>query len=251
MKSRISRKLLQDKLSFEEAKQLQIKYSAYSSKINAKSKNYLSKEQIQIIAAVDVAYFIKDGKEWGLACIVFWDRIQNRILETNFAIHQITFPYKAGFLGFREARVISSALETAKSTPNLLICDGHGVIHPRSFGEAVHLGFALNIPSFGIAKNPYIGYYDHQSFERIKGNKRPILERNSSENDSTNKKLGYYICLADARKPVFVSVGYKINLETTVQISMELTTNHRQPEPLYLADKLSKEKVQGNYRMKR
>ena len=169
----------------------------------------------------------------------------------NFALQQITFPYKAGFLGFREVPVISSALETAKSTPDLLICDGHGIIHPRSFGEAVHLGLALNIPSFGIAKNPYIGFYDPQSFKRIKGNKRPIWENKPSENDSTNKKLGYYICLADERKPVFISVGYKINLETAVQMAMELTTNHRQPEPLYLADKLTKEKVRGNYRMNR
>ncbi|MFX0010687.1 MAG: endonuclease V [Candidatus Hermodarchaeota archaeon] len=250
MKHSISRKLLQDKISFEEAKQLQIKYSAHSSKINAKSKNNLSKEQIHILAAVDVAYFTKDEKEWGFACAVFWDRVQNRILETNFALQQIIFPYKAGFLGFREARVISSALKTAKSTPDLLMCDGHGLIHPRSFGEAVHLGLALNLPSFGIAKNPYIGYYDPQAFEKIKGNKRPIWENNSSENDSTNKKLGYYICLADGRKPVFISIGYKINLETAVQIAMELNTNHRQPEPLYIADKLTKEKVRGNYRMK-
>ena len=243
MKHSISRKLLQDKISFEEAKQLQIKCSAYSSKINAKSQNHFSKEQIQIIAAVDVAYFTKYEKEWGIACAVFWDRVQNRVLETNFALRPITFPYKAGFLGFREAQVISSALKTAKSQSDLLICDGHGLIHPRHFGEAVHLGFALNIPSFGIAKKPYIGYYNSSMLERIKGNKRPIWENNSSENDTTNKKLGYYICLADERKPVFVSVGYKINLETAVQISTELTINHRQPEPLYLADKLTKEKA--------
>jgi deoxyribonuclease V len=250
MRNRISRKLLQNKISIEEAKHLQIKFSAYSSKINAKSKNQLSKEQLHIIAAVDVSYFTQNQKEWGLACAVFWDRVQNRVLETNIALQQITFPYKAGFLGFREAPVISSVLKTAKRTPDLLICDGHGLIHPRSFGEAVHLGLALNIPSFGIAKNPYIGYYDPQALERIKGNKRPIWENSPSENDSTNKKLGYYICLADERKPVFVSVGYKINLETVVQIAMELTTNHRQPEPLYLADKLTKEKVKGNYKIK-
>lgn len=250
MNDRISRKLLQDNISLEEAKQLQMKYGAYSSKINAKSKKQNSIEQIQIIVAVDVAYFTKDEKEWGLACAVFWDRIQNHVLKTNFALQQIIFPYKAGFLGFREARVISCALKTTKSTPDLLICDGHGLIHPRSFGEAVHLGIALNIPSFGIAKNPYIGYYDSHAFERIKGSKRPIWEKISSENDTTNKKLGYYICLADERKPVFVSVGYKINLEMAVQISMELTTNHRQPEPLYLADKLTKDKINEIFRIR-
>jgi len=243
MKRIISRELLQDNVNFEKAKELQTKYSEITSKINSNLKYQIPEENINIITAVDVSYYFKNGKEWGIGCAVFWDQQQHKYIESSYAKIAIKFPYKTGYLGFRESRVISFALKNSKLKPDLLICDGHGIIHPRCFGEAVHLGLALNIPSMGVAKTPYIGYYDYKTLERKKGIRTPIWKRGPYENSIENEIIGYSICLADDRKPVFISIGYKIAIDLAIDIALRLTTNKRQPNALYLAHKLSKEKV--------
>ena len=118
------------------------------------------------------------------------------------------------------------------------MCDGHGFIHPRRFGEATHLGFALNLPTIGIAKNPFVGVSNWKNLEKKKGKTDPIYE---------NKDLlGYAICLTDNLKPVFISIGYEIDINLCIKIALYLTKNHRQPEPLYLADRLSRNERSKN-----
>ncbi len=125
------------------------------------------------------------------------------------------------------------------------MCDGHGKIHPKRFGEAVHLGVALNLPTVGVAKNPFFGYSKWNDINRLKGNKNPVwVKKLENKIDIiSNELLGYAVCLKNYTKPVFISEGYKINLDTAVTICLATTKNHRQPEPLYLADHLSREKV--------
>ena len=124
------------------------------------------------------------------------------------------------------------------------MCDGHGKIHPKRFGEAVHLGVALNIPTIGIAKNPFIGYSSWNEIEKIKGNKLPIWAKDPNiSKESSNELLGYAVCLDNGLKPVFISEGYKVSLDFALEICLILSKGHKQPEPLHLADILSKEKV--------
>lgn len=215
-----------------DAKKIQIKYSNLLKNEESETLSLKSWHSINYIAAVDISYYSKEKSEYGIACAVLWNFKQNNVKEIQFCKDQINFPYIPGYLGFREVPLMVKSLKMLTSKPNIIICDGHGIIHPRRFGEATHLGFSLNIPTIGIAKNPFVGNSNWKVIERKKGRKTPIVEN--------NVLLGYAICLSDDLKPVFISTGYKIDTSFSVKIALYLTKNHRQPEPLYLADRLSR-----------
>jgi deoxyribonuclease V len=233
------KELLRDDLDFFTAEKIQLKYSHELARMSLISDS-LREKDYNIIVGVDVHYSKEQQREMGVACATFWDFNKKKVIETHFAKMKIKIPYKPGFLGFREAKVITHAIRESKIKADLLMCDGHGIIHPRNFGEAVHLGLVLDIPSIGIAKNPFIGFAVWKSLERVKGAKTPIFLRNPKSNSLNNKILGYAICLADSKKPVFLSIGYKISIEKAISIALETTYDHRQPEPVILADKYAR-----------
>ncbi|MBD3351124.1 MAG: endonuclease V, partial [Candidatus Lokiarchaeota archaeon] len=111
----------------------------------------------------------------------------------------------------------------------------HGINHPSKFGEATHIGFALDIPSIGVAKNPFYGISDYKKINRKKGEKTPIKKNKQT--------LGYAIVVTDNCKPVFTSVGYNVNLSTALKVVLRSSIDHRQPEPLFLADHYSRAKL--------
>ncbi|MFX0175827.1 MAG: endonuclease V, partial [Candidatus Hodarchaeota archaeon] len=148
---------MNDNITFEKAEEIQIKYRNLLKRKERKSK-YKSLKNISLLAGVDISYYSKNNIEWGIACVVLWDLKKNIMVNTSYAHDEVKFPYKPGFLGFRESKLISIAIKNASKSPELIICDGHGINHPKRFGEATQLGLALNIPSFGVAKNPFFGY---------------------------------------------------------------------------------------------
>ena len=237
------KELLIDEITLNEADKIQTKYRKY---IQDEEKNIniiKSTADISILAGVDVSYYLKDNGEYGISCAVLWDLKDNKIITTSFAQGKVNFPYKAGFLGFRESKLISLAINNAPLKPELILCDGHGINHPKKFGEAVQIGLALNIPSFGIAKNPFFGFSNWKSIKRKKGHRLPIWTFNPKESVASNEIIGYSICLAKGKKPVFISVGYGITLDTATNIAMKTTLKNRQPEPLRLADTFSRAKI--------
>ena len=163
MKKTAYKDLLRDDLDFKEAKKIQTILSYEILKLDL-SKEYLRQEDCKVVVGADVHYFKREKVEWGVACAVFWDIDQKKMIETSFATMKIRIPYKPGFLGFREAKIINQAIQDCKIKADLLMCDGHGIIHPRNFGEAVHLGLTLNLPSLGVAKNPFIGFSNWKAF---------------------------------------------------------------------------------------
>ncbi|MFX0083917.1 MAG: endonuclease V [Candidatus Hodarchaeota archaeon] len=237
--------LLGNNYSFEQAELIQIKYQNL---INIISKDDIDNiKLIKTIVGVDISYYHDGDKEYGVACAVLWNIEHDIKEEHNFARDLINFPYKPGFLGFRECKLLTKAISKLPIQPDLIMCDGHGKIHPRRFGEAVHLGFALNIPTIGIAKNPFIGYFNKNGIKKTKGFKIPVWAKNPENISKTslNDLLGYAICLNDGSKPVYISVGYKTTIEIALKISLITAKGHRQPEPLYLADRLSKQKAKS------
>ncbi len=236
--------LLRRNYTFEQAKLIQIKYQNFikSSNIDVNSNDTTS---IKTIAGVDISYYSRKKAEYGVACAVAWN-IENELIEqSSFKSGIIKFPYRPGFLGFRECRLLAKVISKLRRRPDLILCDGHGKIHPRRFGEAVHLGFALNIPTVGVAKNHFIGYSEWNEIKRFKGKKTPIWANKPLNKavELSNELLGCAVCLKTDTKPVFISKGYKINLEAAVAICLATTKNHRQPEPLFLADHLSRAKT--------
>ncbi|MFX0024137.1 MAG: endonuclease V [Candidatus Hermodarchaeota archaeon] len=240
----IIEELLNDDYSIEQAEELQIKYQNLLNHL-PENKFELNLKAIKNIVGLDISYFKKESKEYGVACAVVWN-FKQKMMESYYLTKGfIKFPYKPGFLGFRECKLLATVISRLPNKPDLIICDGHGKIHPKKFGEAVHLGLALDIPSIGVAKNPFCGYYNSQKIQYIKGDKTPIWEVDPKLNVEaiSNELLGYAICLNNNLKPVFISVGYKISLDTAINVCLELTNKHRLPEPLFLADKLSRKEV--------
>jgi len=230
--------LLNDDLSVEEAEKLQNKYRLLIYEEAPEDKPYISINEIKTVAGVDVSYFKDDHNEKGVACAVLWDLKSNKMIQRSLAEGTIRFPYKPGFLGFRECNLLAKAISNLKEKPDVIMCDGHGTVHPKKFGEAVQFGVALNIPTMGVAKNPFVGYSNWENMKRIKGEQDAILAE-----QALMEIIGCAVCLNDGMKPVFISEGYKMTTELAIKIALKTTQNHRQPEPLYLADHYSRENI--------
>ena len=236
--------LLRDDYSFEKAESIQIKYQNLIN--HSSKKNYITNlELIKTVIGVDISYYKKGNYEYGVACAVVWNLKHKKEESHYFSSDLIKIPYKPGFLGFRECKILAHVISKIPNKPDLILCDGHGKIHPRRFGEAVHLGYALDISSIGIAKNPFIGYSDWEKIEKIKGHKSLIWSKDPKiiTEEQSNELLGYAVCLNGGLKPVFISEGYKITLDIALKVCLDTTIKHRQPEPLYLADHLSRKEV--------
>lgn len=236
--------LFQIDLTLDEAERLQEKYSQKLKDQEHKILNLLDIKEINWVVGVDVSYYNESHEEWGVACAVLWSLEEKKMKSYKISKDIVKFPYKAGFLGFRECNLIGQALEKLSSLPDIIMCDGHGFIHPKRFGEAIQLGFALDIPTIGVAKSPFIGFTDFKNFKRKKGNKIPIWALNPQLSTGISQELlGNAVCLNDGMKPVFISAGYKTTLNIAIETALKTTLNHRQPEPLYLSDKISKQLI--------
>jgi len=236
--------LLQTNLSLDEAERLQEKYSQKLKNKERKILKISDIKEINRVVAVDISYYNESHEEWGVACAVLWNLHFNKMDNHSYAKGIITFPYKPGFLGFRECNLFVKAIEKLPEAPDIIMCDGHGIIHPKRFGEATQLGLILDIPTFGVAKNPFIGFSEWKALRREKGNKKPIWADDPQNSMVVNQELlGYAVCLNNDMKPMFISVGYKTTLDVAVEIALRTTRDHKQPEPLFLADYLSRKEI--------
>ena len=147
------------------------------------------------------------------------------------ATRQTTFPYIPGLLSFREIPVLLDAIARLRSRPQLLVVDGHGIAHPRRFGIASHLGVVADVPTIGCAKSRLTG--KHEEPGPLPGDCSPLLSRDG-------ELIGRVVRTKARTRPLFVSIGHKIGLETAVEIVLRCLRGYRLPEPTRLADRLSK-----------
>ncbi len=203
--------------------------------------------KIRLVVGLDIAYPPTPDPTLGIACAVLWDVPAVKMVSFHIVTGPISFSYIPGLLGFREARLLSQAVIQLDHKPDLILCDGHGIAHPRRFGEAVHVGAVLNIPSVGVAKSPFYGVSNWNKLPRTRGAQTGIYEpAPGTPEPEAGAILGKAVCLVDGRKPVFVSVGYRTTLDLAVAISLQTTIMHRQPEPLFLADHYSRDAIKSS-----
>jgi deoxyribonuclease V len=181
-------------------------------------------EVVRYIAGVDVAYE-KEGDKV-IAGITVLDAATLNLLETSTHSEQVRFPYIPGLFSFRELPPVLKAFEKLKMKPDLIVCDGHGYAHPRRFGLACHLGVGLGIPTIGCAKKRLIGEYVEPGISR----------GNYSELKDKDETIGRVLRTQDNIKPVFVSIGHKISLETASEWVLKLCLKYRLPETTRTAD---------------
>lgn len=176
------------------------------------------------IAGLDSAYD-DDGNV--AAAIVVLDAETLATVETATARGTTEFRYVPGLLAFRELPTTLAAFENLTTTPDLIICDSQGLAHPRRFGFACHIGLLAGIPTLGVAKNAW-GEYE-----------LPGPERGSfSEISIDGEVVGRALRTRTGVKPVFVSIGHLIDIETACAQVLSLTPEFRQPETTRRADHL-------------
>ncbi|NIR30023.1 MAG: deoxyribonuclease V [Gammaproteobacteria bacterium] len=150
-------------------------------------------------------------------------------VEHALARRPTTFPYVPGLLSFREVPAILDALGRLEQRPDLLLCDGHGVAHPRRFGFASHLGVLAGIPSIGVAKKRLLGTHDEVPDRR--GAWVPLMD--------AEEVIGAVLRSRAGVKPVFVSIGHRVSLPTAVDYVMRCTGRYRLPETTRWAHRLA------------
>jgi deoxyribonuclease V len=185
------------------------------------------KEPIQYVAGVDMG-FLEDGtvSRAAVAVLSFPDL---QVVETSLAYRPTTFPYIPGFLSFREIPAVLDALEKVKIIPDIILCDGQGIAHPRRFGIACHLGLLIDIPTIGVAKSLLIG--KHEELPDIKGSWQPLIHQ--------GEKIGAVLRSRTGVKPLYVSSGHRISLPTAIDYVLRCTPKYRLPETTRIADKLA------------
>ena len=141
-----------------------------------------------------------------------------------------SFPYVPGLLSFRELPPLLGAWKQLTRYPDLILCDGQGIAHPRGCGLASHLGIELNLPTIGCAKSPLFGDFNMPG--PFKGDHSPIRDKNGMT-------IGAVLRTRDRTKPLYVSTGHRINLRTALRIVLACTPRYRIPEPLRLAHRLA------------
>jgi deoxyribonuclease V len=178
------------------------------------------------IVGVDVTYLSNDAATKAIGCAVLWD-LQNNTKKSHILLEQdVNFPYIPNFLSFREVRVLAAVIHALPIVPDLILVDGNGILHSRRFGLATHLGVALNIPTIGVAKNLLGGFEVQVTGE--------IMDALSHE------QVGKRVFLKSAKKPVYISIGYRITLDMAIEICQLCTVDHSIPEPIWLADNYSR-----------
>ena len=178
------------------------------------------------VAGLDSAY--DDDTGLAASAAVVLDARTLAPLETAVAHGAVRFPYVPGLLAFREIPAVLAALEALPCPPGLVVCDGYGLAHPRRFGLASHLGVLTGLPTIGVAKNPFAFTYDAPDTGR--GSTSPLL--------AGAEEVGRAVRTRDAVKPVFVSVGHRVDLGNACAHTLALTPAHRLPETTRRADAL-------------
>jgi deoxyribonuclease V len=184
-------------------------------------------EPIRHVAGVDMG-FTEDGKI-SRAAVAIFSFPDLQLVETSIAYRPTEFPYIPGFLSFREIPALLDALQKIKTIPDMILCDGQGMAHPRRFGIACHLGLIVDIPTIGVAKSWFIG--KHAALANTKGSWQPLIDKDET--------IGAVLRTRSNVKPVYVSSGHRVSLATAIDYTLRCTTKYRLPETTRIADKLA------------
>lgn len=182
---------------------------------------------VQYVAGVDVGF--EDNGATTRAAIAVLSYPELTLVDTSIARRPTEFPYIPGFLSFREVPAVIDALEQVKTVPDLLLCDGQGLAHPRRFGIACHLGVLTNLPAIGVAKSLLVGKFDEPPDER--GASVPLVHKGET--------IGAVLRTRVKTKPLFISLGHRISLEMSIAYVMGCTTKYRLPETTRFAHNLA------------
>ena len=183
-------------------------------------------KRIHTIAGADIAICVKEKK---LVCgMILLSYPELEEIERVWTVSDEVFSYVPGLLGFREAPCVMRTFGKLSECCDMIMMDGHGLAHPRGFGLACHVGVLLDIPAMGVAKKCLYGTFSEPG---LKKGERTLMRGKDGE------VVGAALRTRDGVKPVFVSIGNRTDLDTSLAIALECSRGLRIPEPTRLADK--------------
>lgn len=186
----------------------------------------LADEDIRTVGALDASY--AEGRVRAAAIAVDYRTL---VVHDQAAVEQpVSFPYIPGLLSFREAPALLAAVERLKTLPDLLLVDGHGLAHPRRFGIACHLGVLLDRPAVGVAKSVLVGRVAGELGEAA-GSTVELLDG--------DEIIGAALRTRRSVRPVYVSIGHRVDLNSALRVVLNCTSRYRLPEPCRLAHRLA------------
>ncbi len=184
---------------------------------------------IEYVAGVDVGFECNNTVTRAAVVVLSYSTLE--VVERVLFKCPTTFPYVPGLLSFREIPAVLGAIQKLSIIPDILLCDGQGIAHPKRLGIAAHLGILLDIPTIGVAKSRLIGTYD--DVPETKGSYVPLMDHDEC--------IGVVLRSRDNVKPLFVSPGHKMSIESAREIVMNCLTRYRLPETTRQAHHLASE----------
>ncbi len=169
----------------------------------------------------------KRGETRGLGGIVVMEYPSFKVVERAVYEGKVYMPYIPGLLSFRELPLLLGAFERLKTKPQVIMVDGNGVAHPRGLGIASHLGITIGIPTVGCAKSRLLGTHEEPAPQR--GGVAWWFHK--------GKRIGAVLRTRERVKPVYVSVGHRVGLDSALMLVLESAPRYRLPEPIREAHK--------------
>jgi len=206
------------RITFPEAKKLQ-------EELREKLLSIPAPEKMTTIGGADLS-FNRFGTTFyaGIVILSFPDM---KLIGRSLVKMEVHFPYVPGYLSFREVPPLLLAWNQIPVKPDVVVLDGHGVAHPRRMGVAAHFGCVVHHPTIGCAKKKLYGEY-----------KEPLPYRDAVSpltDPGTKEILGYVLRTREKVKPVFISPGNMMNMDSSIQIIKQCMRRHRLPEPTRMA----------------
>lgn len=184
-------------------------------------------EQPHCVAGVDVGF--EEQGRITRAAVVLLDFPSLELSEYAIARLPTSFPYVPGLLSFREVPAVLAALEKLSRLPDMLLCDGQGIAHPRRLGIAAHLGVLLDRPAIGVAKSRLVGQYEEPAQQ--KGSWQPLRDK--------GELIGCVLRTRDRVRPLFISPGHRVGFDSARELVLACTTRYRLPETTRWAHRLA------------
>lgn len=175
-------------------------------------------DRVRTVAAADVSYHKRSRRGYAALIVATWP--EQEIIEEVTSCLEVDFPYIPGLLSFREFPLLEDALARLRARPDVLVCDGQGIAHPRRIGLASHTGVLLDLPTVGCAKSRLTGTHEEPGF--LKGSAAPLYDG--------DEVIGSVLRTRDGIKPLYVSIGHGLALRQCERIVLTLCTRYRLPD---------------------
>ncbi len=176
-------------------------------------------KKLELVAGADVSFNRKSSVLFGVVTVLHLPDFEE--VDRAEAVLETRFPYIPGLLTFREAPVLLEAFKKIRIEPDVILFDGQGVAHPRRMGLAAHMGLLLDTPSVGCAKSRFVGEYAPAGAS-VGAYSELLFE---------GETIGVVLRTRENVKPVFVSVGHKVDLPAAIEVVLRTLSRFRLPEP--------------------